>query len=550
MKTLLIPSAALIPREMRSRMGAIPACLFPLNGDTMLEHICQQYHDVVDTVYVLVNREKQQVYNYIALKKLNVKIVEVDELRDLGYTILCGLKAIQNENVELLYINFADTLIANQLINEPRNAVYYNKQTMDEDWSFFHQENGCITQIFDKQVVKEEGHSIESDVFVGTFELSHPRQLLEELETALKEERKEDSFYLALQRYSNRFAMEFILANRWFDVGHSDRYAQAKTGVEARAFNSIDIDENRGILKKQSKNQDKLIDEIQWYLKMPAKLQYLTPRIYEYSLERNAPYVSMEYYGYNTLHEIFVFGDISTSQWRKYFEKILFAIKDMGKYRVKCEPENIRSSLEAMYISKTVERLGSLRDDSHFSAFFCQDIQVNDLFFPNLERCIELLPKLVYERLIDSAGAEFCIIHGDLYFANILAEDRFGFLRLVDPRGRFGEFDIYGDQRYELAKLMHSLDGGFDFIIEDLFSVQVENTHIVLEMPRKIEAIYDEFKKVFKELLTDYKDLQLIESLLFLSMIPLHSDSLSRQYAMLATGLRLLAEATGGAING
>lgn len=550
MRALLIPSAILIPKEMRSRMGAIPTCLFPLNGSTMVEHICRQYKDAVDAVYVLVNREKKQVYDYVALKKLNVKLIEVDKLGDLGYSVLCGLRALQGEDVEQLYINFADTLIANQLDGEPRDIVYYSKQTMDEDWSFFTQEGGHIRQVVDKQSLRETEAEREGDVFVGAFELAHPGEFLKELTTAQEEKGTADSFYIALQQYSGQFAMEFILANRWFDVGHSERYMQAKTSVAARTFNSIDIDEDRGVLKKQSENRDKLIDEIQWYLKMPAKLQYLIPRIYEYSLDRNAPYVTMEYYGYNTLHEMFVFGDIPLAQWRKYFEKILFAVRDMGRFRVRCGRESVQADLEAMYVTKTVERLERLRKDPHFEAFFRENITVNGVEFPNLEQCIERLPELLRSRLIASAGEEFCIIHGDLCFSNILAEDRFGFLRIIDPRGRFGEFDIYGDQRYELAKLMHSLDGCYDYITEDLFSVQVEGTHIVLEMPAKVGAIYDEFKRVFRVLLTDYADLQLIESLLFLSMIPLHSDSLSRQYAMLATGLRLLSEATGGAWNG
>lgn len=548
MRALLIPSATLIPKEMRSRMGTIPACLFPLNGDTMLGHICRQYRDAVDAVYVLVNREKEQVYNYVALKKLDVKLVDVDELRDLGYSVLCGLRALQGKDVKRLYINFADTLIANRLNGPPRDIVYYSKQAIDENWSFFYQEGGQIQRVIDKQSLR--GAAQEGDVFVGAFELTHPLQFLKKLTAAQEEKGTADSLYLALQQYSGCFAMEFILANRWFDVGHSERYIQAKTSVAARTFNSIDIDEDRGILKKQSRNRDKLIDEIQWYLKMPAKLQYLIPRIYEYSLDRNEPYVTIEYYGYNTLHEILVFGDIPLARWRKYFEKILFAVQDMGRFRVRCERKSIQADLEAMYVTKTVERLAALRGDPHFEAFFKEEITVNGRQFPNLEWCIARLPELLRSRLIEPAGEEFCIIHGDLCFSNILVEDRFGFLRIIDPRGRFGKFDLYGDQRYELAKLMHSLDGCYDYITEDLFSVQVEGTHIVLEMPRKAEDIYEEFKRVFQDMLIGYGDLQLIESMLFLSMIPLHSDSLSRQYAMLATGLRLLSEAMGGVWNG
>lgn len=550
MKALLIPSATLIPREMRSRMGAIPTCLFPLNNGTMLQQLCQKYDNYTDKIYVLANKGEEQIRNYVELKKLPVQIVKVDELKDLGYTIRCGLEALQEEVVEQIYINFADTLLSNPPSMVPRDIVYYAKQDYDEDWSFFEQENGTISQIMDKCYVPN-GPDRQGNVFVGVFEITRPDYFIEELVHAQEQENADqDSFYTALKEYSRQTAMEFFLASKWFDVGHSERYIQAKTSVEARAFNSIEIDESRGILKKRSKNQEKLINEIKWYLKMPAKLQYLIPRIYDYSLDWSDPYVSMEYYGYNTFHEMLVYGDNPQTQWRQYFEKLLFAVQDMGRFQVHGSRASISSSLETMYITKVVERLGALRNDSRFSSFFSREIYVNGAKFPSLDLLITKLPQMLKKRLIDNAPDKFCIIHGDLCFSNILVEDRFGFMRIIDPRGKFGEFDLYGDQRYELAKLMHSMDGQYDFITEDMFSVQVDETNIVLEVPNKASGVYTIFKDVFREMLANYADLQLIESTLFLSMLPLHNDSLSRQYAMLATGLKLLYEAAGGALNG
>ena len=49
-----------------------------------------------------------------------------------------------------------------------------------------------------------------------------------------------------------------------------------------------------------------------------------------------------------------------------------------------------------------------------------------------------------------------------------MVDDNFSFIKVIDPRGKFGTYDIYGDFRYELAKLFHSVDGKYDFIIKDL----------------------------------------------------------------------------------
>jgi len=46
---------------------------------------------------------------------------------------------------------------------------------------------------------------------------------------------------------------------------------------------------------------------------------------------------------------------------------------------------------------------------------------------------------------------------------------------------------------------------------------------------------------VFRDEIGENKaDIELIEALLFLSMIPLHGESAEHQYAMLATGIQIL----------
>ena len=126
-----------------------------------------------------------------------------------------------------------------------------------------------------------------------------------------------------------------------------------------------------------------------------------------------------------------------------------------------------------------------------------------------------------------------------------MIDSNYSFVKVIDPRGKFGYYDIYGDTRYELAKLFHSVDGKYDFIIKDLFDVTFD-----LDAPRIDYSIQDRcrgfdlyrvFLEVFKdEIASDLKKIELIEALLFLSMIPLHNESLEHQAAMLGTGLDIL----------
>ena len=80
--------------------------------------------------------------------------------------------------------------------------------------------------------------------------------------------------------------------------------------VAPRSFNRIEIDEVRGILTKTSRHKEKLIDEIRWYLKIPKQLRCFAPRIFDYSLDGNAPFVKMEFYAYRTLHENVLIGSL------------------------------------------------------------------------------------------------------------------------------------------------------------------------------------------------------------------------------------------------
>jgi hypothetical protein len=162
-----------------------------------------------------------------------------------------------------------------------------------------------------------------------------------------------------------------------------------------------------------------------------------------------------------------------------------------------------------------------------------------------LGRCLAVLPE-VMERSGVSDPPEFTIIHGDLCLSNVLYDRRSGFVRLVDPRGSFGASGIFGDPRYDLAKLSHSFHGDYDFYVNGLFGLEVSEDGVECRPFRS--PLHETVRQMFDHWLlrrerAHYRAIRLIESLLFLSMAPLHADRPRSQLAFLARGLELFDRA-------
>lgn len=532
---VIIPSAKLVPEELQ-KLGKLPAIIYPINQKIAFDYIYDQYKNLHTKVDIICYENADKVER--RLRKVignEIKVRKLPELHDLGYTILYAIENID----EPVVINFADTIVMDPIADISGDAFFYQEDYMSETWTYFDEGNGIITHIYDKEAINEE---IKKKLFVGVFKIINTHDFSECLKNAVQQKNKKmNSFYYALELYSKKHPMQAVLTNNWFDIGHEDKYYNSKLEVRAREFNHITIDKNRGILKKTSDDKDKFIGEIKWYLKLPADVEYVRPRIFNYSTSYVNPYVSMEYYAYHTVHELFLYGDLTLQQWIDIFNRIRFVCDDFKRYTV--QDANIRPALEEMYLTKTLQRFEKMKKDERFITFFESPIVVNGERYLPLNEIIITLEKAIPEMLYDVDT--FNIIHGDLCFANIMVDSNFSFIKVIDPRGKFGTYDIYGDFRYELAKLFHSVDGKYDFIIKDLFDLDYNSEtaciNYRIQNRKRDFNLYKVFLDTFSaEVGGDLKKIELIEALLFLSMIPLHGESIRHQMAMLGTGLEIL----------
>ena len=528
----IVPSAKIVSEDLQN-IGKLPSVIYPVTDKIVFDFLHEQYAAISKTIKVLCYEQAEKVHN--KLKKYdNTDVVTIPALTDLAGTIYYGL-----DDTEPVIINFGDTIVLDNIFDNQVDTFYYSEDYISEKWTYFDSSNGEISSIYDKRAEKVNDLHKEK-LFVGVFYLSNPVFFKSCIESAREVKNSNVStFYLALQLYSKKYPLTPIKTDSWFDIGHADKYFNSKLEVKAREFNHIKIDKNRGILTKTSEDKEKFIGEIKWYLKLPADIEYVRPRIFSYSTDYSNPFVSMEYYAYHTVHELFLNGDLDIHQWEKIFKQIKFVVQDFKRYTVK--DENIIPSLEDMYLTKTIKRFDKLKKDTRFVDFFQRQILVNGIQYKSLEEIVNVLkitiPKMLYD------VKEFNIIHGDLCFANMMVDNNFSFIKVIDPRGKFGSFDIYGDPRYELAKLFHSVDGKYDYIIKDLFDLDYKDGNISFTIQDKDRDfdLYKVFIEVFKdEIGNDLKKIELIEALLFLSMIPLHGESFEHQLVMLGTGLEIL----------
>jgi hypothetical protein len=140
-------------------------------------------------------------------------------------------------------------------------------------------------------------------------------------------------------------------------------------------------------------------------------------------------------------------------------------------------------------------------------------------------------------------------MHGDLCFSNIIFDSRAKAIKLIDPRGitSTGEFSIYGDITYDLAKFYDSIVGFYDFIISGCFSLNIENQNVDFDIfvPKDFLRLEGYTERIC--LLDGYTKEMIMPQviLLFFSMLHLHSDNPKRQSALLANALRLYVDFRG-----
>ena len=522
-KNGIILTAAKVNDGLSQLFGEIPPALIPVNGKPLIFHQIENFIQYgVSHIYISVGYNKERLINLVKnyyAERVQLEFITVDYKKSPGNSLLTCLKEISNGEVTVI---LGDTFLPKKNLVSKSNQVFVSKSISQSNrWSKVQlNESGNINFL--------EKESSGDLAIIGVYQISEIKGLVDGIAI--------DNFEITEVLKLLNISFKAVEENGWLDFGHLDKYQSSKKRLlEARSFNSLEFNDKLGTITKKSTNIKKFLKEIEWQLNVPKELKVLSPRIIDHSVANENPFVEMEYYSYPTLSEIWLYSSFDDSVLKRVICKtfaILLCFLDHKR--------NVtQKSYDHIYIEKTNKRVNELiTNHPTFKKFLSEDyLVINGEKLKNWnllkDKVLKLIPQL-YEKNHN------CFIHGDYCFSNILFDINSGIVRLIDPRGIWGE-NKDGDIKYDVAKLRHSINGDYDFIVQDLFEIHHEGSTLnykVYNSPKhlKIKQYFDEL--VSKEF--DLKQIQLIEGLLFLSMIPLHENNERRQKVMLCKALENL----------
>lgn len=232
---------------------------------------------------------------------------------------------------------------------------------------------------------------------------------------------------------------------------------------KCRPFNRITIDGN--ILTKEAIDEfgKKLaVRECTWYEYAKNKNIKILPKIYSTNP------LKMEYIKGKNLYEC----QCGYEEKKIILEKVINSLKKLHNSE---KVLSDHSSIKEAYYNKTMNRIAKVENLIPFAK--------NEFININGRKCrnVFFYKDKLEKKLEKMSCKSFSFIHGDCTFSNILLRDN-GEPALIDPRGYFGHTELFGDERYDWAKLYYSIVGNYDrFNLKD-FRLKINEDNIELKI--------------------------------------------------------------------
>lgn len=534
---ILIASGAYLQGEFSSEVGLLPPSFLPIGNQRLYEYqinFLSECSSAKEDFYLSVPASYvMDDYDTKRLEELGVEVLYVPDELSLGDSILYCWNATARHHKDLTLLH-GDTLFLDSVFNE-KNAV-----SVHTNRGFYKRASlGQETETLEK--VHDDWSNDCEQVISGFFNFSEPLYFMKSLVEA------KSNFIQAIVSYHKANPVSLISQGDWLDFGHINSFYHSRTRMTTqRSFNDLKIS-RRSVFKTSKDKAKKIFAEGNWFAQLPLPLKLYIPALIGLDKGddgyKNAHY-ELEYLYLLPLSDLFVFSRLANGCWQTIFNEISQLLTDFGQYRPQTVSPDTLNQLDQLYLPKTLERLSEYSQQ--------QNADISNAYFTLENNQKITLTEVAVESskfILPTNIEDISITHGDLCFSNILFDSRVEAIKCIDPRGInvAGKLSLYGDRRYDLAKLYHSIVGLYDFIIAGRFTLQRENNHKyklnISHNQELLKEIIASFRKtVLKNSGYHEKEILAITVHLFLSMLPLHSDRPERQKAFISNALRLFEQ--------
>jgi hypothetical protein len=515
----LIMSGSYVQSELNAEFGHIPPSFLPLGNKRLFQYQiklapdgCKKYLSVPETYHI-------NKVDLDWLRNHNVSILQTPCSLSVGQGLIACLNLIDEPINSALHLLFGDTLFCQ--LPKGGDILAVSEAKSNYQWSRVN--NNDIDWL---------SESINcSNVVCGYFKFNEPRKLVRNIT------QENWDFIKGIDRYKKETGLSHVVASDWYDFGHVNTYYHSKAAFTTqRSFNELTITPD--FIEKSSVKSQKIKAEANWFNKLPGMLKTYIPQYLGHaeSVEGKFSY-RLEYLHYTALNELFVFSEMPNIIWKNILEHCLDFIHDC---QAEVSPQQaISQDINQLFGTKTLERLDEYKATRGFN--------LSDKWTFNDELSVSIEQILVEsERNLPKDKQLSTLMHGDFCFSNILYDFRANRIKTIDPRGMTpsGEITIYGDTRYDIAKLSHSILGMYDWIVAGYHQTNVDWYKRKITISISDEVKHKDTQSMFIEMVCNKYGLTVVnlyamQLQLFLSMLPLHADDIYRQEGLFANTFRL-----------
>lgn len=504
----LIISSAYVSSGLMAEFGRLPPAMLPLGGRRLVMHQIAELQKITTRLFLsLPDDYALSSIDRAEVEREGVVILASPPQLSIGEAISNAINTIgvYSEPICVLY---GDTLIAG-LNDLPDDRCSVHPAHDLRDWA-------RAEDFFPSQ---------PDAVLSGLFSFSDVPLLLRALAAS------RGNFLNALHSYGTHRSLEPLSDGTWYDFGHVQTYHRSSGSFStARAFNDVKVDGR--VVEKFSRDRAKMDAEASWFENCPPALRgYLPAYLGRCKAGEQLGYRTSHTY-LATLSSLAVYGRLNTQTWRQIFAACSRFLDAAANYSA---PPEFDTNLDSYYTVKTAARLTDFARQGLIAVD--RDLSLNGHPVPSAMKMNALTGEIITSRTPPKPS----LIHGDFCFSNIFFDFRSDSIKVIDPRGMLpsGRVSIFGDPRYDLAKLAHSAQCGYDLIVAGRISCTQDNQALTLDLSATEEEGWIAMRTAFNESgipqrTPDPALAAAFQVQLFLSMLPLHKDQPTRQRAFLA----------------
>lgn len=449
--------------------------LLPFDGVPILERIIDSLSPDFDEIRIVVSKESHQIQDFVnTLGQKNVRVFEVPSSGPQG-PARSFMEAVTGKE-DYVFLHLSDTLF--DLDFSPYQEDWVSVMRVDDPTRW------CMINSQSTFLDKPKKCDASFLAISGAYSFSDPGILRASYEEALRNAGSREfqlSDVLEIYAASRTFELREHAQNQLRDFGTIEEYFKNNRSNRSRHFNSIVY--NRDSVRKSSRSYpNELLSEALWLKYAPQNIQPFLPKIFNIDPENYC--YEMERINTIKLRDLFVHLDRNEKTWRPI-------ISEINRFLTICK----QSEIEAPY----------WKDVCHKTL----------LRRPDLETFVEELWQNVLDCELENKSTFF---HGDLHLNNMFFDFSANRLTLIDPRGEF-----YGHWLYDVAKLVHSIIGKFDFIDSRLFSRGNRALKVYSGGTEELESLFTD--EILHSLSPKNQAFVFkVTASLFASMQPLHID--------------------------